>query len=114
MPETTAAADPAAPAAPGVRQRPATRFPSCWRANLPWSPEPTPVSARRSRSALAASGADVVVNYIVDPAAADDVAHQIEAGGRRAITIKADVSNEDDVRAMFASAIDISGPSTSR
>src|SRR3978361_996327 len=54
---------------------------------------------------LAASGADVVVNYVVDPASAEEVAHQIEAGGRRAIAIKADVSNEDDVVAMFASAI---------
>jgi glucose 1-dehydrogenase len=55
---------------------------------------------------LAASGADVVVNYVVDPQAADDVAHQVEALGRKAITIKADVSDEEDVRAMFAKAID--------
>lgn len=55
---------------------------------------------------LAASGADVVVNYVVDPAAAEDVAHRIEALGRKAITIKADVSNEEDVRSMFARAID--------
>jgi glucose 1-dehydrogenase len=54
---------------------------------------------------LAASGADVVVNYVADPQAADDVAHQIEALGRKALTIKADVSNEDEVRAMFSSAI---------
>ncbi|MHC2722280.1 glucose 1-dehydrogenase [Bradyrhizobium diazoefficiens] len=54
---------------------------------------------------LAASGADVVVNYVVDPQAADDVAHKIEALGRKAITIKADVSNEEDVRSMFSSAI---------
>jgi glucose 1-dehydrogenase len=54
---------------------------------------------------LAASGADVAVNYVVDPAAADDVAHRIEALGRKAITIKADVSNEEQVRAMFARAI---------
>ncbi|MBR0994580.1 SDR family oxidoreductase [Bradyrhizobium japonicum] len=54
---------------------------------------------------LAASGADVVVNYVVEPQAADDVAHQIEALGRKAITIKADVSNEEDVRSMFSSAI---------
>jgi glucose 1-dehydrogenase len=54
---------------------------------------------------LAASGADVIVNYVVDPEAADDVAHQIEALGRKAITIKADVSNEQDVQSMFSSAI---------
>jgi len=54
---------------------------------------------------LAASGADVVVNYVVDSQAADDVAHQVEALGRKAITIKADVSNEEDVQSMFSSAI---------
>ncbi|RXH41708.1 SDR family oxidoreductase [Bradyrhizobium zhanjiangense] len=54
---------------------------------------------------MAASGADVVVNYVVDPAAAEEVAHGIEACGRRAMTIKADVSDEDRVKAMFAQAI---------
>src|SRR3954453_11223377 len=54
---------------------------------------------------LAASGADLVVHYVVDPAAAEEVAHQIEASGRRAITIKADVSNEEEVQAMFAAAV---------
>src|SRR4051794_8609060 len=54
---------------------------------------------------LAAAGADVVVNYVTDPAAAEEVAHAIEAKGRRALPIEADVSNEDDVRAMFARAI---------
>src|SRR4051794_3414369 len=54
---------------------------------------------------LAASGADVVVNYVVDAQAADDVAHQVEALGRKAITIKADVSNEQDVQSMFSTAI---------
>jgi glucose 1-dehydrogenase len=47
----------------------------------------------------------VVVNYIVQPEAADAVAHEIEAMGRRAIVLKADVSNEDEVEAMYASAI---------
>src|SRR3954463_1048209 len=55
---------------------------------------------------LAAAGADVVVNYVADPAAAEAVAHTIEAKGHRAIAIKADVSDEDDVQAMFARAID--------
>jgi glucose 1-dehydrogenase len=55
---------------------------------------------------LAAAGADVVVNYIVNPEAAEEVAHAIERTGRRAITLKADVSREDDVNAMFARAID--------
>ena len=56
--------------------------------------------------ALAAAGAAVVVNYIVAPDVAEDVCHRIEAIGRRAIAIKADVSKEDEVLAMFARAID--------
>jgi glucose 1-dehydrogenase len=54
---------------------------------------------------LAASGADVIVNYLVNPGAAEEVAHAIETGGRRALVIKADVSKEDDVKSMFARAI---------
>ena len=53
---------------------------------------------------LAAAGADVVVNYVTDPAAADEVAHAVVAQGRRAMTFKADVTNEDDVAALFAAA----------
>jgi glucose 1-dehydrogenase len=58
---------------------------------------------------LARAGADVVVNYVANPADAEDVAHQIEGFGRRAIAIKADVSKEDAVIAMFAQAIDYFG-----
>ena len=54
---------------------------------------------------LAQAGADVVVNYIGDPGPAEDVAHQIESYGGRAIAIEADVSKEDDVIAMFQKAI---------
>jgi glucose 1-dehydrogenase len=54
---------------------------------------------------LARAGADVVVNFVDHPQAAEEVAHQIEAMGRRALTIKADVSHEADVEAMFAAAI---------
>jgi glucose 1-dehydrogenase len=105
MPETTT--DPAAPAAaPGARQRPASRFP------IVLEGQPALVTGANSgigkavALGLAASGADVVVNYIVDSAAAEEVAHQIEAGGRRALAIKADVSREDEVQAMFATAVD--------
>src|SRR3954453_6656199 len=55
---------------------------------------------------LAKSGADVVVNYVTNPGTAEDVAHEIEAGGRRAMTVKADVSSEEEVKAMFARAVD--------
>jgi glucose 1-dehydrogenase len=37
---------------------------------------------------------------------ASGLGNQIEALGGKAITIKADVSNEEDVRAMFAKSID--------
>jgi glucose 1-dehydrogenase len=104
MPETTT--DPAAPAAPGARQRPASRFP------IVLEGQPALVTGANSgigkavALGLAASGADVVVNYIVNSAAAEEVAHQIEAGGRRALAIKADVSREEEVQAMFATAVD--------
>lgn len=52
--------------------------------------------------ALGAAGADVVVNYVSSPEAAEAVADRIRAGGSRAIAIKADVSKEDEVQAMFA------------
>ncbi|HQT47705.1 MAG TPA: SDR family NAD(P)-dependent oxidoreductase, partial [Acidocella sp.] len=55
---------------------------------------------------LAQAGADIVVNYIGDPAPAEEVAHQIEGFGSRAIALEADVSKEDQVQAMFAKAID--------
>jgi glucose 1-dehydrogenase len=54
---------------------------------------------------LARAGAAVVVNYVTDPAAAEDVAHEIESFGGLAIAIQADVSKEDKVIAMFAKAI---------
>ena len=55
---------------------------------------------------LAQAGADVVVNYITDPASAEDVAHEIIGlRSASAIAIQADVSKEDDVIAMFAKAV---------
>ncbi len=55
---------------------------------------------------LAQAGADVAVNYIANPEAAEEVAHEIEGFGRRAIAVKADVSKEDEVERMFEKAID--------
>ena len=54
---------------------------------------------------LAKAGADVVVNYIGDRAPADEPAHIIEGVGGKAIVIEADVSQEDQVEAMFSQAI---------
>ena len=55
--------------------------------------------------ALGQAGADVVVNYVTDPDAAQAVVDQIRALGRRALAIHADVSREDEVDAMFAQAV---------
>lgn len=54
---------------------------------------------------LARAGADVVVNYVTRPDDASAVVLEIEAIGRKALAIKADVSVEADVESMFARAI---------
>lgn len=94
------ATDPTAPASPGTRARPPVRFPVVLEGQPALVTGANSGIGRAVALGLAASGADVVVNYVVDPAAAEDVAHQIEALGRKAITVKADVSNEEDVRSM--------------
>lgn len=50
---------------------------------------------------LAEAGADIVLNYVTARGAADEVATQILAMGRRVAVVKADVSEEDDVRSMM-------------
>jgi len=51
--------------------------------------------------AMGAAGAAVVVNYVSNPASADQVVKDIKSKGGTAIAIQADVSKEDQVRAMF-------------
>jgi glucose 1-dehydrogenase len=51
--------------------------------------------------ALGAAGADVVVNYASSAEAAQRIAADIAAGGVRAMAVRADVSREDQVQAMF-------------
>ena len=51
--------------------------------------------------ALANAGANVVVNYVTHPENADAVVKQIEDNGGNAMAIKADVSNETEVKSMF-------------
>lgn len=55
--------------------------------------------------ALGSAGADVIVNYVDGDEAADSVVEQIRRSGVNALACKADVSNEEQVGAMFASAI---------
>lgn len=50
---------------------------------------------------LAQAGADVIVNYVTSRGAAMETAKEILALGRRVHVIKADVSQEDDVRSMM-------------
>jgi glucose 1-dehydrogenase len=54
--------------------------------------------------ALAEAGADVVVNFIGRPDAADEVVSAIQKIGTRAVPIHADVSQEDQVKTMFRKA----------
>src|SRR6185503_15808555 len=94
-----------APALPDSRRLP----------DVPWHPvltgQPALVTGANSgigravAIGLARSGADVVVNYVVQPETAEDVVREIESLGRRAIALHADVSNEADVERMFADAI---------
>ena len=55
---------------------------------------------------LGRAGADVVVNYVADAASAEAVAEEIEAAGNRAVAVKADISKEAEVRAMFREVIE--------
>jgi glucose 1-dehydrogenase len=60
--------------------------------------------------AMCAAGANVVINYVGPEAQAEEVAREATHCGcahrGSAIAIKADVSDEDQVRAMFSRAID--------
>jgi len=55
--------------------------------------------------AMAEAGAAVAVNYVVGEDDAHAVAGQITSNGGRAIALRADVSSEDQVEAMFDEAI---------
>ncbi len=55
--------------------------------------------------ALGAAGAAVVVNYVVNPEDARRVVDDITRAGGQATAIRADVSREEDVQAMFRQAI---------
>jgi NAD(P)-dependent dehydrogenase (short-subunit alcohol dehydrogenase family) len=50
---------------------------------------------------FAEEGADVVINYVTEPEKAENVAQWVRDKGRRAMTVKADVSKRAEVEAMF-------------
>ena len=55
--------------------------------------------------ALGHAGADVVVNYVTGPEDAEAVAREVGSCGSKVMTIRADVSKEEEVQAMFAQVI---------
>lgn len=55
--------------------------------------------------ALAKAGADVVINYSGNLAKAEEVQKEVEALGRKAMVIKADISSSDEVSAMMKAAV---------
>ena len=62
---------------------------------------------------FAAAGADVAINWLDDEAAAQRVADEVHAGGRRAILVNADVGQIEQVQAMVSTTEEDSDQSTS-
>ena len=58
----------------------------------------------------ARQGWDVAINYTRDAVAAERVAEQVRAAGRRALVLQADVADEPAVLAMFAAVDQAFGP----
>jgi 3-oxoacyl-[acyl-carrier protein] reductase len=59
---------------------------------------------------FAAAGADIAVNWLDDLDAAKQLANQVHGCGRRAILVKADVAQIEQVRSMVSAAQDALGP----
>jgi len=59
--------------------------------------------------ALAQEGARLVVNYAGNSEGAERVVHEIQQAGGEAFAVKADVSQEDQVQALFAQTIQTYG-----
>jgi glucose 1-dehydrogenase len=59
--------------------------------------------------ALGQAGADVVVNYVADEDKAEQLCREIRDVGVRAMAIRADVSDEEQVQSMFKRMIDTFG-----
>ena len=53
---------------------------------------------------LAKGGADIIVNYRSNQEAAEEVVKRIKEAGRKAISMKADVANDHEVKQMFEKA----------
>jgi len=59
---------------------------------------------------FAAAGADVAINWLDDEGAAQRVANEVRGNGRRAILVKADVGQLEQVKAMVSEAQEGLGP----
>jgi NAD(P)-dependent dehydrogenase (short-subunit alcohol dehydrogenase family) len=55
---------------------------------------------------LAEAGADVAINYVAHPEAAEDVVNQIKNKGRQAVSLQADVSDPEAVSRMFKQMVE--------
>lgn len=58
---------------------------------------------------MAQEGADVVINYVSNEEAANEVMSQVTRMGQRAAALRADVSREEDVRSMIEKAVHTMG-----
>lgn len=66
---------------------------------------------RATATRLAAEGAAVVINHVGDPGPAEELVATLRSGGVSAAAIRADVSLEEDVEALFAAAAErLDGP----
>lgn len=54
-------------------------------------------------------GADIVINYANDTAAAEEVQDAVSAAGAKAIIVRADVSKVSEIERLFAAALDAFG-----
>ncbi|HEV3080616.1 MAG TPA: SDR family NAD(P)-dependent oxidoreductase, partial [Gemmataceae bacterium] len=60
---------------------------------------------RATALALAQQGADIAINYLTLPEAAEELAEQIRDLGRRALLVPVDVSNQPAVEAMVGRTV---------
>jgi glucose 1-dehydrogenase len=54
----------------------------------------------------AQEGADVIINYSRSVGGAEEALREVEAAGRRGLIVQADMSKTDDIRRLFATAIE--------
>jgi glucose 1-dehydrogenase len=59
--------------------------------------------------AAGAEGANVVIDYVADPAEATEVAQKVEAAGGKAVAVDADVSKVEDLQKLVQAAVDSFG-----